>query len=248
MTAQGCVVAMRIAATVSVLLAPAARAQNIRIALVGAVRDSAGTPVVAAQVTAAGQVVIADSTGRFHFSALPIGQLIVHTRRLGFQPSDVQIELVDGRLDSLVVELHALPLNLPGVTTSAEEELRRRMPDFYRHKQSRNGRFFERRDIVASRVTRTSDLLRRLPGVRIATDRNGRSQLRMGRTGSGRDCPPDFYVDNVRTQGLNVDDIPPADIEAMEVYNGPSGLPPEYNNRFGNPGCGTVVIWTRLPG
>jgi hypothetical protein len=52
----------------------------------------------------------------------------------------------------------------------------------------------------------------------------------------------------VRAPMLGVDDIPLQVIEALEVYRGPSGLPPEFNNRMGNPSCGAIVIWTRVPG
>jgi hypothetical protein len=45
-----------------------------------------------------------------------------------------------------------------------------------------------------------------------------------------------------------VDDVPMIDVEAIEIYKGPSALPPELNTRLGNPGCGAVVIWTRVPG
>ena len=70
----------------------------------------------------------------------------------------------------------------------------------------------------------------------------------MGRSGGGRDCPPDIWVDGVRATGMSVDDVPLTDVEALEMYRGPAGLPPEMNNRFGNPACGALVIWTRLPG
>jgi hypothetical protein len=45
-----------------------------------------------------------------------------------------------------------------------------------------------------------------------------------------------------------VDDIGIHDVEALELYRGPAGLPPEFNDRLGRPNCGAIVIWTRLPG
>jgi hypothetical protein len=87
-----------------------------------------------------------------------------------------------------------------------------------------------------------------MPGVRIVTDRAGRAMLRMGRSSMGRDCPPEFWIDGIRAQFLGVDDVPVSDIEALEVYRGPSGLPPEFNSRFTNSQCGAVIIWTRVPG
>jgi hypothetical protein len=87
--------------------------------------------------------------------------------------------------------------------------------------------------------------MRRIPGLGLTPDRNGRLQLRVSRGGN---CIPDFWIDGQYAAHLNIDDVPLSDVEALEIYRGPTGLPPEYNNRFGNPGCGAIVIWTRLPG
>jgi hypothetical protein len=214
--------------------------------VVGVVRDSGGAPVGVATVTASRAQALSDSAGRFVLDRLPAGSVTVRVRRLGFQPSEHHLELVAGRRDSLFVTLVALPTELPGVSTTAQSRLRAYLSDYYRHKESGVGRFYEREQIVAMRVMQLSDLLRRVPGVRVTPDRNGRYVIRMGR--SIRNCPPDFWVDNVRAHALNADDIPLSDIEALEVYAGPAGLPPEFISRFGNPSCGAVVIWTRMPG
>jgi hypothetical protein len=42
--------------------------------------------------------------------------------------------------------------------------------------------------------------------------------------------------------------MPPVDVEGVELYAGPAGLPPEFNQLYGTTACGTVAIWTRLPG
>ena len=187
-----------------------------------------------------------DSAGRFSLPGLAAGRISVTIRRLGYGPARLEHDLAAGAHDSLFVTLTALPQELPGVTTSADSRLRLHLPDFYRHRETGTGRYYDRDQITAMRIGALSDVMRRLPGVRVSPDRNGRYLIRMGR--STRNCQPDFWVDNVRAHLLNVDDIPVTDIEAIEVYNGPSGLPPEYNNRFGNPSCGAVVIWTRIPG
>lgn len=225
---------------------PDALAQGTTSALLGTVRDSARAPVVAATILAARMSVTSDSAGRFALEGLPAGRVTVSVRRLGYEPANLVLDLVAGRRDSLFVTLVALPLTLPGLTSTADAYLRLHLADFFRHRENGVGRYYERSQITAMRVGQLSDVMRRMPGVRVSPDRNGRYTLRMGR--STRNCQPDFWVDNVRAHMLNVDDIPVTDIEALEVYNGPSGLPPEYNNRFGNPACGAIVIWTRVPG
>lgn len=223
-------------------------AQAGRATLVGTVRDTSGDGVAHARLSSAGLLTISDTTGRFRLGGLPSGAVTVAVRRLGFEPRDISLDLVGGRTDSLHVVLTFLPLDLPGVTSEADALLRVRLAEFYRHRSSGDGHFFDRKEIEGRHVTRISDLLRRVPGMRLIPDRSGRMHLRVGRTGAGRDCPPEYWIDGVHAPFLNVDDLPLQDVEALEVYHGPAGLPPEYNTRLGNPACGTIVIWTRVPG
>lgn len=222
-------------------------AQATQATLIGTVRDTSGTPVALARLSSAGMLAISDTAGRFTL-VLPGGATTVAVRRLGFAPRDTALELREGRTDSLFVVLKVLPFDLPGVTAEADAFAEMRLSEFYRHRRSSEGHFFDRKEIEARRVTRISDLLRRLPGVRMVPDRSGRVHLRMARASGGRDCPPDYFIDGVRAQFLGVDDLPITDIEAIEVYSGPARVPPEYNTRFGNPSCGTIVLWTRVPG
>jgi hypothetical protein len=220
-----------------------------RAGLVGTVRDTGGTPVSLARLSTSGILSISDSAGRFSLAGLSPGNAKLLVRRLGFEPVDIAVQLVAGRSDSLNVVLTLLPQDLPGVTTRADAIAEIQLASFYRHRHAGIGHFLDRKEIEERRVQRLSDILRRIPGMRLTPDRMGsRSTLRSGRSAGGRDCPPDMWIDGVRAPGLNIDDVPVGDVEALEVYGGPAGLPPEMNSRLGNPSCGVVVIWTRLPG
>ncbi len=225
----------------AISIATATGAQVTRV--VGHVRDTTGAPIGLAQVSSVGRRTLTDSAGRFALEGLPVGDIVITFRRLGFEPHDSSMTLVAGVRDSLLVVLVALPVELEGVTSAASRLV---LLDFYRHKGTGGGRYLDREQIESYRATRTSDIMRRLPGISLIPDQSGRYSLRM--RGSSGNCPPDFWIDGVRAPYLNVDDLPLNDIEALEIYNGPAGLPPEYLNRFGNPACGAVVIWTRLPG
>lgn len=213
----------------------------------GSVHDSGGGPVALAQLTVLKVVSVSDSLGRFLLEGLPGGASTLLVRRLGFEPFAMSLTLTDGRTDSIRVVLAALPRALEGVTAT-DERARLRLSDFYRHRQNGMGNYFDRKQIEERRVQRLTDLLRRMSGVRVFPDRTGRLLVRMTRAAGARDCPPDFWIDGVRAPFLYADDIPLSDIEALEIYRGHSALPPEFLSRAGNPSCGAVVIWTRIPG
>jgi outer membrane receptor protein involved in Fe transport len=212
----------------------------------GSIRDQSGAPVGFALITVASVRGVADSSGRFLLTNLTPGATDILVRRLGYSPQRVSLTLLEGRADSLLVVLTEIPFELAGISTEAATL--GRMAEFNRHRVNGQGIYLDRQDLEKRRTPRLSDVLRRVPGVRIVSDRAGRAMLRMGRSTSGRDCPPEFWIDGVRAQFLGVDDVPVSDIEALEVYRGPSGMPPEFNSRFTNAQCGAVIIWTRIPG
>ena len=242
---QGATTKWVVGSVASALLASSALAQTPTARLTGTVRDSSGSPVALAQLTVLDVRSLSDSTGRFVLDALPAGSGVLRVRRLGFAPLDVSLLLAEGRTDSVMVVLAMVARALPELTTT-DAGAATRMSDFNRHRQSGQGHYFNRKEIEERKVQRLSDLVRRVPGVRLLPDRAGRYQLRMTRTAGN--CPPDFYLDGIRAPFLNVDDVPLNDIEALEVYRGNSALPPEFNSRLGNPSCGAIVIWTRAPG
>ena len=222
------------------------QAQAVGASIAGVVRDPAGAPIPFAYVSVAELRGVADSTGRFLLANLAPGATEVMVRRLGFTPKRIAITLAGGRLDSMNVVLEVLPFELAGITSEASTI--GRMAEFERHRATGHGVYLDRMELEKRRTPRLTDVLRRIPGVRIVSDRAGRPIVRMGRSSMGRDCPTEFWIDGVRAQFLGADDVPVSDIEALEIYRGPSGLPPEFNSRFTNGQCGAVIIWTRVPG
>jgi len=56
-----------------------------------------------------------------------------------------------------------------------------------------------------------------------------------------------MWIDGQRAPGMEIDEIPLTDIEGIELYNGASTTPAEFS-QTNSTQCGTIVIWTRLPG
>jgi hypothetical protein len=86
-----------------------------------------------------------------------------------------------------------------------------------------------------------------IPGTILSLGDNGRPTLHFSRV-ARNNCPPQYYVDGMQVTGFNIDDMPPGDVEAVELYAGSAGLPPEFNRMRSTAICGSVIIWTRIPG
>jgi hypothetical protein len=116
------------------------------------------------------------------------------------------------------------------------------MRDFGRRWRHGSGQFLIREDIEKSHTFHTSDLFRRVPGVRVVSG-GARTDILSARY--GRPCRLDIYVDGILMVGdLDIDVYTnPEWIEGIEIYTGASNIPPEFNRTTRN--CGAIVIWTR---
>jgi carboxypeptidase family protein/TonB-dependent receptor-like protein len=239
---------------VPVLLLPAfasVSAQSVG-AISGTIHDSAGTPipgveVVLLQVKGA---VRSDSVGVFRFANIPAGKRQLHFRRLGFAPKSLDAEITEGKTLALTVVLEASATEIEGMTVEEVARRRQILSDFYDRSSRGFGHFVTRDQIEKRNPMNLSDMMRMIPGARLIPMRNGgQAALRFNRAQmGGRDCPPQYWVDGVKTFGLNIDDIIPQDVEGIEIYEGASSIPPQFNTKEGTTICGVVLIWTRVPG
>ncbi len=143
---------------------------------------------------------------------------------------------------------------------------------FYGRATSNPGLFIRRDDIEAVAPARTSDLLERAPGVRVWRDYTAggfRRRIVFTRLtlSNGERCFPSVYVDGEMTriggsreeteapaiEGIDVmkgedvpsidELVPPAEIEAVEMYMTPGQVPRQFTGLGTR--CGVIVIWTR---
>ena len=95
---------------------------------------------------------------------------------------------------------------------------------------------------------RPSDLVNQIPGIALQNTRSvGRkpdivSRQRYGATEAG--CALDIYLDGQRIVDFNVDDIPPNQLEAVEVFQG-LDVPIQFRRQSSQTGCGVFLMWTR---
>jgi hypothetical protein len=245
---------MRVRLLFAVLLLPAlvsaASAQSVG-AISGTTRDSTGAPIPGVEIVLLQlkRATVSDSLGVFRFANVPTGKRQLHFRRLGFAPKSVDADIAEGKTTALPVVLEASATEIEGMTVEEETRRRQMLSDFYDRKSRGFGHFITRDQIEQRNPMNLSDMMRTIPGA-VLMPLSGTSQaaLRFRRAMGGRDCPPQISVEGVKTFNLNVDDIVPMDVEGIEIYEGASTVPPQFNTREGTTICGVVLIWTRVPG
>ena len=217
----------------------------------GTVRDSAGEPIPEADVAIVAQRLVTRSNakGEYVLPRVRPGAAIVSVRRIGFEPRSIRIDILDDPTTPLDLVLAAHALLLEGMEVSARE--RRRLvaiEDFYRRRAKGSGMFVTREDIEQRHALKLSDALRDLPGLRFERGRGGTLLRFLNSASQRRDCVPQYWIDGVRVANLELDEIPVHDVEGVELYDGPSTTPIQFAHFGGQTSCGTVVIWSRVPG
>jgi hypothetical protein len=221
-------------------------------ALFGLVKDSLGHAIAGAEVRARGDVILAvsDDSGRFNVAQMPAGARGVFVRRLGFAPTRAGIMSTDGAFDTVRVIMRGIVHELPEVTVQDQHDAlsRKFLPEFWARRSRGFGKFVTRDEIQQKGASRFVDVVRSVSGVQIMTHR-GRQEIRFRGAGVGsmtRDCPPQYWLDGIPLMNGSAEEFSPDNVEAIELYAGPATTPARFNTR--SPTCGTVVVWSRLPG
>jgi len=228
----------------------ASAAAQIRTGVIsGVVKDNLGHPVPNVEVTAlkATKPLRTDSAGAFVTERLPAGQIELSFRRIPFEPVVLLMHNLPDDTTDVDVTLTVVAQRLSAVVIQADPQRFRILEAFESRRKQGIGNFITRAQIEDRHPLVLSDMLRRVPGALVITDQTGRVSLRFSRVGRNG-CAPLFYVDGIQATGFAIDDMPAGDVEGIELYGGPSGLPPEFNRVSNTGSCGTVLIWTRIPG
>ena len=232
-----------------VLAAKPARAQpNVAgRELVGLVRDANGAAVEGASVEIPGAAARTDARGAFRLYTTDLDTLTITIRRLGFSVVSALLESRNRQWDTVVVEMDRLPQRLAAAEVRASATLRRNgMRDFETRKAQGRGQYYTREQIVARNTIRTSDVVRDARGVRLVKLRSGLFGVRFASFAIKQpNCTPTLWIDGQRARGMEVDEIPATDIEAMELYEGWTVTPAQFAEGTALP-CGTIVVWTRI--
>ncbi len=203
--------------------------------------------VLADRALRSGITTVTDADGAFRFDQLPDGAARLVVRRLGFRPETLSVEVpqLPGGPVAVLLERVAQPL-----TPVFVREARRTQPmasGFDRRRTSGFGHFITRADIERENPQRTTDLLRRVPGLTFSSPDGSPMARFRGGTSGARGCEAVYFLDGspLGSGGLDVDAIPPSSIEAIEVYNGAATVPAALRTVMAPGGCGAVALWSR---
>src|SRR5881394_1767271 len=195
--------------------------------LEGAAIDVLGTPVT----------LRSSPTGAFTHVGLKPGTYVMQVRALGYAPGSWVIELAERETLSVVIEMDARAIALPGITVETLGT-GRGMAGFEQRRAAGRGVYLTENDIKRADAARLSDVLRNVSGVRLICRFNG-CRIRMARN----DCQPDFFVDGLSANNSTYLEMSVVGITGIEIYRTITETPVDFLR--GDNTCGTIAIWTK---
>jgi hypothetical protein len=192
---------------------------------------------------------LSDTTGRFVFERVPIGDYRLHFEHIGYAVNDAPLQVRHEDLDATVRMTPAAIALQPIVVTAFSRRLEH--VGFYDRSKRGVGTFFDRKQIDAMNIQDASDLLRRIPQLKLVPQlRRGSNQQRNATVGRRGNCRYIFLIDGSRTlPDFEMDYIAGGALEGVEVYAGlaevPAGFKAHATSVAGSTVCGVIAIWTR---
>ena len=237
---------IHIALAVLIVAAPGALGAQARARITGVVRDSMGLAVAGAEVTLAGSQrrAVSDPQGSYRVADIPLGRATLRVRRLGFQPLTMEVAVDSVTTYAVDLWLAPVPHQLaPVLVRERREVYDARLAGFEERRAKKVGHFITRERIERSHSSSLVDLLREVPGVRIAPRGGIDRAVRL----RGSSCAPLVFIDGAPASAAEFDlgIIDPATVEGVEVYSSVATVPSQFVGPRGLDRCGVIAIWSR---
>lgn len=253
--------------TIAVSSAPA-QATGIMRGRVVNDRNDAPVAEVTVRLTTLQRTVVTDSAGRFVVPDIGAGRHTVVLSKPGWTLLSTFMTIGAGDNAEYVIGLQPAPAEVAGVTVSARAP-DRRLVTFEAHRQAQLGGSFLTAEQLAKQTGRTladvlaptlgADLVRGRSGAAFFATRRGYDSInllpRVNAADRARGAAAGFCYAAVVLDGIvvyrgepdellfDLNQLAPASVLAVEVYNGGASMPAEYNATRST--CGLLVIWTR---
>ena len=212
----------------------------------GTVRDSLGGAIAGVEVTVDGSRLrtLSSERGIYRLIEVPAGAADLTIRRLGFRPTRISVDVIVGAVTSMDVSLHAVAQRLEPIAIRERVDASdNRLAGFNARRARSGGHFITRERIDRVHSFSLTDLLREVPGVRIARTRNATKSVRL----RGANCAPLVFMDGSPASAgeFDLESVDIGSVEGIEVYSSSSSVPPELVGPRSLYRCGVIGIWSR---
>ena len=243
-------------AIAAVAEAPAADSTKAMLRL--RVRGEDGTGVPDAEVTVHVQAITrtlrSDNAGVAYFVDLPPGVVEIGVRRVGSVAKTVRTPIEPGR-NELSVQLAGSAVTLEAVRVIGGRDISARHAAVdARIRRGDANAVVTRRDIEQRGPISLSQMLRSVPGLRIADSLGAKVAIstRGLKLDNGPEglvpvpCVMRVMVDGILSNAMaDLDQMLPVDVYAVEIFHGAARMPQEYSGMRNINLCGLIAIWTR---
>lgn len=212
---------------------------------------------------------ITDGRGEFAFDSVPAGVVTLETRHLAYRATEGVVEVhpaervrIELRVDDQVFDLDPL------VVTARTRPLlmRERMGGFYVRQARGMGTFLDRDDLARRPVSKVTDVLREVHGIRVVGSGITRQLVAtrnpLVHVGS---CSPVVYLDGFMVSARRIgghaeaarlnreareetvrilDALPTDQIAGIEIYPGAATVPGRFAGLDTH--CGVIAVWTTV--
>ena len=192
-----------------------------------------------------------DSTGTFLIRAPAPGTYNIRVRKLGYMGGETgNLALTQPETYEITIRTPRQSPVLPNVRVSGQYTRGYEwLQGFEERRKAGIGTFITQEQINDKNSPTVGELLRGVSGVGVAPGPNGWyliTSTRGGRSLENSACLMDVYMDGIpMDQEAIQQSTRPVDLEAIEVYNGPSTVPSQYKKQMTG-SCGVVLLWTRV--
>jgi hypothetical protein len=212
-------------------------------------RSGHAVPGVVVRLRPSRMSALSDTAGRFRFERVPLGEYRLQAEHIAYALNATALVVGHDDLDVVVpLTPEAIPLQ-PIIVSVFSRRLEH--VGFYDRQKRGVGTFIDRKQIDSMNVQDASDLLRRVPGLRLVPQNTRNSgEPRNATVGRRAHCRFAFVVDGTRTlQDFEMDMLAAPALEGIEVYQGLAEVPPHFKAHWSSASdfslCGVIAIWTR---
>jgi hypothetical protein len=229
------------------------------------VRAVSGEPIAGARVSIPdGPQTRSNEAGEWILMNVPSGTRMLEIRAVGYYP---ERRVVDVLADAPPIRaaLSTFLAVLDTVRVTAARLIDPRYTGFQDRRRSAMGRYLTAVDIARRQPRTVSELLRRIPDIRLdrfgtyidttAVDTSGTGSNPIGSTTDTRIlmralykdwCFPTFFIDGHQVNTLTAEEIDawlrPEELAGIEVYTD-ANVPPQFHLALS--GCGSILIWRK---